>query len=860
MGVLVLNNQTYSGNENNGHLYGEEIPRAEQGTEGSVYFQYTCTQSEDEEGQIIRIPNDIVCVYSKIDGQWIPWDEDDVPEVHGAYSVVIPNPPGPSDSGDLTKIKIDGSTFDVGGGGGTEVVANPSGEATAQLQSIKIDNIIYDWNNDVRANQDGEISEDLLTILIGDKIYRIPVNDLRIIPNPQGTSTGELSSIGINGDIYDIVDTGNIVIPNPSGGSSTNLLKVSIDGTIYKVGDDYSKVEGNPSSGTVVGNLDSIKIDGDVYNIDNNVEANPIGTPTDTLTTVSIDNTIYEIDGGNEVEANPSGTATDTLTTISVDGTIYDIPGTGTELPENYNPNQQYLRITSPDEYNELGWGVSNDTYYFDTAAEWYLGNRRTIKSNATPALGAIAKVGNYYNNCLVSTNADATNHLVVNYYETKQHYSFEYKGHTWYWSGAEWGLPNASGSSGIQVLSGSYDSYETVAKYLIDQSEVYFSEYQDTFTQVGTPLSGHLFVGGGEESDYSDATFDVERDGTIHGKELQVGSTTTVNDTTWAKKMNYQEITRAAYDQLTPAQKQDITFFITDEDAIDPETYKIDELFDYEIIKNEAYTSFSLTSNQLNLIDTINFNSTGFYFINFNDNYSRTSNRSDICLQKTAGEILIFNNGGDDRLWDVLCDITGYSEIHHNILLKVLVPNTTVTLSLWGQGYNPNSGSLKVYKLRGFKTNDGSVSQKIYLLKDGVDQTVSGYTKFKTKPERTQGDVYERDGYIELAETDSTYGEFGFCFNDIIPINKYQKVTVLYKYVSRCGTTNDGVYCGLDSTGGSTKSCTYQMSSINSSSGTTAIKSITYDLAGYNKNGVEMYFNVCSYYTTAYIYDIYFE
>lgn len=60
------------------------------------------------------------------------------------------------------------------------------------------------------------------------------------------------------------------------------------------------------------------------------VEANPGGTGT-TLNTITIDNITYVIPsggggGGSSVTPNPSGTPTDDLTSIDVDGTIYAIP------------------------------------------------------------------------------------------------------------------------------------------------------------------------------------------------------------------------------------------------------------------------------------------------------------------------------------------------------------------------------------------------------------------------------------------------------------------------------------------------------------------------------------------------------
>lgn len=63
-----------------------------------------------------------------------------------------------------------------------------------------------------------------------------------------------------------------------------------------------------------------------------NIEANPSGTPTETLTKLKIDNTIYGVDaGGTEVEANPAGAATDTLTKLKVGNTVY-----GVETPHLY--------------------------------------------------------------------------------------------------------------------------------------------------------------------------------------------------------------------------------------------------------------------------------------------------------------------------------------------------------------------------------------------------------------------------------------------------------------------------------------------------------------------------------------------
>ena len=62
-----------------------------------------------------------------------------------------------------------------------------------------------------------------------------------------------------------------------------------------------------------------------------NIEANPQDTPTADLNSIDIDGTVYNIagSGGTSVIPNPAGTPTEILETISIEGTIYDIPGSG---------------------------------------------------------------------------------------------------------------------------------------------------------------------------------------------------------------------------------------------------------------------------------------------------------------------------------------------------------------------------------------------------------------------------------------------------------------------------------------------------------------------------------------------------
>lgn len=72
------------------------------------------------------------------------------------------------------------------------------------------------------------------------------------------------------------------------------------------------------------------KIDGIWNPYSSDVIANPLDTATDTLSSIEIDGTVYDISGsGITVVANPSGTATADLDTVQIGNIIYDIPGSG---------------------------------------------------------------------------------------------------------------------------------------------------------------------------------------------------------------------------------------------------------------------------------------------------------------------------------------------------------------------------------------------------------------------------------------------------------------------------------------------------------------------------------------------------
>ncbi len=621
MGRLVLNETSYSGNESNGHLYGENAPRDTQGTEGAYYYQYVVDRHDDGQGNITITPREIVCVYSKIDGHWVPFNEQDVPpdryysvvvanpsgaataplekisiddgiySINASGSTVVPNPIG-TPTGDLAKVEIDGVLFSVNGIG-TPVVANPTGSSGSDLTRVKIDGTDYNIpGTAVVANPSGTATADLAKLSVNGTVYGIP-ESVDVEGNPSGTATTTLTKLKVDNTIFGI-DTGTTVVANPSDTASSALNKLKVGSDTYSIPSGGSDVQGNPS-GTATVDLVKLGIDGTIYGIEtgSEVEANPSETGSTTLTKLKVDGTVYNVPsgggGGSTVVPNPTGTAVGTLTSIGIDGDKYTIEGGGgTALPDNYNPTSQYLKITTPNQYNELGWAVNDDTYYTESTDGYYVGDTHVTKSNALPALGGSVG-GGYYQVIYTSTDRTAVNTSG----SSVSTGSFSYLDHTWYY--------NASGNlmskpTGVPYMGNIGSNYVNISKKMIDESGVYFASYQNTFTQVGTPLSGHLFSGGGTQSNLSDATFDVETDGTVHGTDFQIndvsvmetftGATSSTagvkgmvpapasgdqnkflqGDGTWGTAAKEQELTFAEYQELTPAQQEDgTTYYVTD-------------------------------------------------------------------------------------------------------------------------------------------------------------------------------------------------------------------------------------------------------------------------------------------------------
>lgn len=128
---------------------------------------------------------------------------------------------------DLTDIKIGDEYYKIkssGGEGGTNVVANPEGEPTDDLNTIQIENTIY------------------------------KVSDNSIEPNPEEESTETLEKIKIKDTVYDL-KAGSNVTPNPEEEATIFLKKIKIEDTTYSIDGGVTSVQvgdGEKQTGDVI--------------------------------------------------------------------------------------------------------------------------------------------------------------------------------------------------------------------------------------------------------------------------------------------------------------------------------------------------------------------------------------------------------------------------------------------------------------------------------------------------------------------------------------------------------------------------------------------------------------------------------
>lgn len=180
-----------------------------------------------------------------------------------------------------------GKWINTNASGGTTVIGNPTGTATAVLTKIQIGNDIYSIPGGGSGGSSVSFTQILAT---GTKIGTITIDG---VPTDIYAPTPPANTSDLNNDSNFVSDASYVHTDNNYTTTEKNKLA------------DLNQVEANPSSGTSAGDLTSISVGGTKYNI-------PSGGG-----------------GGTTVVANPSGEATAQLNKLQVGNDIYSIPSGG---------------------------------------------------------------------------------------------------------------------------------------------------------------------------------------------------------------------------------------------------------------------------------------------------------------------------------------------------------------------------------------------------------------------------------------------------------------------------------------------------------------------------------------------------
>ena len=143
------------------------------------------------------------------------------------------------------------------------------------------------------------------------------------------TSTTDLTSLTIGATSYRIRNGHDITVNTVTEGSISRLSNITIDGTSTAV----SAVFGNVAGAIVNnGNLNTLTINNEVYSLPVPADGSIVTVGTRTVGTATAVDSIT-VDGAtsniSDVFVNPVGTPTNSITSLQIDGTHYSIAGTG---------------------------------------------------------------------------------------------------------------------------------------------------------------------------------------------------------------------------------------------------------------------------------------------------------------------------------------------------------------------------------------------------------------------------------------------------------------------------------------------------------------------------------------------------
>lgn len=388
---------------------------------------------------------------------------------------------------------------------------------------------------------------------------------------------------------------GSTVTVSPVLSTGTRVAAIEVDGTIYTL---FAPTPPSVGVTQVVDQgveLARVTINGvatSIYAPESSTVLSGTSAPSSSL---GENNNLYV----QYTVENESYTVNMTYVKLNGEWVQLSAGGGGVTIPEHWSWTTDNLKAYLLAAPNEYGWAVGVNTYYFDTAKTWTIYNREFSRGDNGPVLLA----GIYHDNRWFGTAAISTNQEATYFSYNNQGFGpYSYKGYDWYISGGnysmEYGNYNGIAYYGA-VTDGGFNSDEqrlNIIKAIVDASDL--NPMSDDFIAINRD-SSILIAGGGEEIDFSDATFKIMRNGDIIGNAFH-GATTLADGTvglvpapliadkdkflkgdgTWAEggggNANQEELTWDEYEALTEEEKTNGTvYYITDADEIEPDKFR---------------------------------------------------------------------------------------------------------------------------------------------------------------------------------------------------------------------------------------------------------------------------------------------
>ena len=405
------------------------------------------------------------------------------------------------------------------------------------------------------------------------------------------------TGITIQNNVISATGTGGSTVSvTPILSTGTRIAAMEVDGTIYTLfaptppsvgvtqvidqGVELARVTINGVATSIYAPESSTVLSG------TSAPSSSLGEDNNLYVQYTVENETYTVD----------------MTYVKLNGEWVELStgGGGTTIPEHWTWTTNNLKAYLLAAPNEYGWAVGTNTYYFDSAKTWTIYNREFSRGDNSPVLLA----GIYHDNRWFGTAAISTNQEATYFSYNEQGFGpYSYKGYDWYISGGnysmEYGNYNGIAYYGA-VTGGGFNSDEqrlNIIKAIVDASDL--NPISDDFTAIVRDDANIMLAAGGEEDDYSDATFKVMRNGDIIGNAFH-GATTLANGTvglvpapliadkdkflkgdgTWAEggggNANQEELTWDEYEALTEEEKTNGTvYYITDADEIEPDKFR---------------------------------------------------------------------------------------------------------------------------------------------------------------------------------------------------------------------------------------------------------------------------------------------